>query len=104
MNQLVRMVLVDRTELIGRLVWYSEGRFGFRLTDHNSTCVMNCGKVISVSPIEVDEEAVPFVIESVRQNLLYCEEKNSRLQIVRRRILERNKRLAAAAKYSVKNS
>jgi hypothetical protein len=54
---------------------------------------------MSMSPIDLDEEAVAFVTESIRSNLLANEEKTSRLQIVRRRIRERNNRLAAAAKY-----
>lgn len=103
-NHLVRLILVDRSELVGKLLWYSDGQFGIKVNENDSTYIMNCDRVMTLSPIEVDEEAVPFMIESMRQNLLYSEEKNSRLQIVRRRIRERNKRLAAAAKYSAIHS
>ena len=89
---------------MGKLLWYSDGHFGIKANENDSTYIMNCDRVMTLSPIEVDEEAVPFMIESMRQNLLYSEEKNSRLQIVRRRIRERNKRLAAAAKYSAIHS
>ena len=98
-NELIRLVLVDRTELIGRVVWYSDGKFGFRTNDDDEISVRSCNRIMSISPVEVDEEALPFVTESLRQTLLSTEERNSRLQIVRRRIRERNKRLAAAAKY-----
>ncbi len=103
-SQLVRIILVDRNELVGKLVWYSDGQVGIKINECETTCVMNCSRVMTLSPIEVDEEAVPFMIESMRQNLLYSEEKNSRLQIVRRRIRERNKRIAAAAKFSAIHS
>jgi hypothetical protein len=103
-DELIRVTLVDRTELIGRIVWYSDGKFGFRTNDGDNVTVMSCNRIASVSPIEVDEEAFPFVTESLRQTLLSTEERNSRLQIVRRRMRERNKRLAAAAKYQTIHS
>ena len=103
-NELIRLILVDRTELIGRIVWYSDGKFGFRTNDDDVISVMSCKRIMTVSPVEVDEEALLFVTESLRQTLLSAEERNSRLQIVRRRIRERNKRLAAAAKYQAIHS
>jgi len=98
-HELVRIILVDHTEIVGKLLWYNNGKFCIRISNEATSPVMSCNRVMSISPIDVDEEAVPFVTESLRSNLLANEEKTSRLQIVRRRIRERNNRLAAAAKY-----
>ena len=98
-HELVRIILVDHTEIVGKLLWYNQGKFCVRISNESTSPVMSCNRVMSISPIDVDEEAVPFVTESLRSNLLANEEKTSRLQIVRRRIRERNNRLAAAAKY-----
>lgn len=98
-HELVRIILVDQTELVGKLLWYNGGKFCIRISNESSSPVMSCNRVMSISPIDVDEEAIPFVTESLRSGLLATEEKTSRLQIVRRRIRERNNRLAAAAKY-----
>lgn len=98
-HELVRVILVDHTEVVGKLLWYNNGKFCIRVSNQSVSPVMSCNRVMSISPIDVDEEAVAFVTESIRSNLLANEEKTSRLQIVRRRIRERNNRLAAAAKY-----
>jgi hypothetical protein len=98
-HELVRIILVDHTELVGKLVWYNSGKFCVRVSNDSSSPVISCNRLLSISPIDVDEEAIPFVTESLRSGLLSTEEKTSRLQIVRRRIRERNNRLAAAAKY-----
>jgi hypothetical protein len=98
-HELVRIILVDQTELVGKLMWYNNGKFCLK-DGQSASLVMSCNRVMTVSPIDVDEEAIPFITESVRTNLLATEEKTSRLQIVRRRIRERNNRMAAAAKYS----
>ena len=102
-QQLVRVILVDKTELIGKILWYQNGRFCFRSNSDDDGCnqvVIGCNRVMTVAPIEVDEEAVPFLTDHMRGNLLASEERTSRLQIVRRRIRERNNRMVAAAKYS----
>lgn len=99
-NELVRLTLVNNSELIGKILWYNDGKFCLKASNDDTTVVMSCNRVMSMSPIEVDQEVIPFLIESIRQNLLASEEKQSRLQIVRRRIRERNNRMAAAAKYN----
>jgi hypothetical protein len=98
-NEVARIILVDQTELVGRVCWYSDGRFGLKSTFDGRVSVLSCNRVLTVSPIGVDQEAVPFITESFRQALLISEERSSRLQIVRRRIQERNKRLQAAANF-----
>ena len=99
-NELVRIIFVDKNEKVGKLFWYSDGKFSFRENGHDRPVVYNVNRVMTVSPIEVDQEATPFLIENMRDHLLASQEKQSRLQIVRRRIRERNNRLAAAAKYN----
>jgi|LauGreDrversion4_2_1035121.scaffolds.fasta_scaffold51966_5 hypothetical protein len=98
-HELVRVILVDGSEIVGKLLWYNNGKFCVRISNESASPVMSCNRVMSISPIDLDEEALPFVTESFRANLLATEEKTSRLQIVRRRVRERNNRLAAAAKY-----
>jgi len=97
-HELVRVILVDQTEIVGKLLWYHSGNFCIR--EGNESRVLSCNRIMSMSPIDIDEDVVPFLTESVRNNMLASEEKTSRLQIVKRRIRERNKRMAAAAKYS----
>jgi hypothetical protein len=99
-HELIRIILVDRNEIVGKLLWYNHGKFCIRPNGDTDSQVMSCNRVMSISPIDIDEDVVPFVTESIRDNLLSSEEKTSRLQIVKRRIRERNKRIAAAAKYS----
>lgn len=100
-HELVRIILIDQTELIGKMVWYNTGRFCMKVGPDETAHVLCCSRVLSAAPIEADEEAVPFITESLRGSLLANEERTSRLQIVRRRIRERNNRMAAAAKYSI---
>jgi hypothetical protein len=100
LHQLVRLILVDRRELIGRILWCSDGRLCLKTQQEGNSFVFSCNRVMTIAPIEADEEAFPFITDSIRANLLACEERTSRLQIVRRRIRERNNRLAAAVKYS----
>ena len=100
-HELVRVILVDQTELIGKLLWYNTGRFCIKHSHDDFTQVLCCSRVVSAAPIEADEEAIPFITECMRGSLLANEERSSRLQIVRRRIRERNNRMAAAAKYSI---
>lgn len=100
MHHLVRVTLVDMNEMIGRITWYNAGKIFFKLLETDALEVIRCERVFSLSPIEVDEEAIPFLTESLRASLLASEERTSRLQIVRRRIRQRNIRIAAANKYA----
>ena len=99
-NQLVRLVLVDETDIVGRIMWYSAGKVALRRQGSNIPQVLQCGRVVSLTPVDLHEEAIPFLSDSLRADLLAAEERSSRLQIVRRRIKERNSRIEAAAKYS----
>lgn len=100
LHHLVRIILVDKTELVGKLTWYNAGKFCLKFTNSPNQAIMSCNRIMTVAPIEVDEEAVPFLVDSLRGQLLATEERTSRLQTVRRRIRERNNRIAAASKYS----
>ena len=96
-GQLVRIVLVDECEIVGTLIWYVDGKFGIK---NDSTHIMSCNRLASIVPIEVDEEAVPFLVDNLKTHLLNMEERSSRIQGVKRRIRERNNRVAAASKYA----
>lgn len=100
LHHLVRIILVDRSELVGKITWYNDGRLCFRSHAGGTSLIMACNRIMTLSPIEVDEEALPFLTDSLRNDLLASEERTSRLQIVRRRLRERSNRIAAAAKYS----
>ena len=100
LHQLVRLILVDREELIGKIIWYHDGRLCLKASPDSTNLVLCSNRIMTIAPIEVDEEALPFITDSIRANLLAGEERTSRLQIVRRRIRERNNRIAAAVKFS----
>lgn len=100
-NELVRLTLVDQKEMIGRIVWYSSGKMCLSSHDTDASEILSCSRIHSLAPIDLDEDAIPFLTDSLRADLLACEERTSRLQIVRRRIRQRNSRIAAAARFSM---
>lgn len=98
----IRIILVDQSQLIGTLIWYAEGKFGLteQFQQPLSTIIMSCNRICSVAPIEVDEEAVSFLVDNLKNHLLTMEERCSRIQGIKRRVRERNKRIAAASKFT----
>ena len=98
-HELVRIVLVDRSDIVGKLLWYNNGRFCIR-PNPGDPIVMCASRVMSLAPIEVDEVAVPLVTEKIKKYLLTGEERSSKLQSVKRRLQEKDNRIANAAKFA----
>lgn len=92
-QQNVCITLVDNTLLRGKLLWYKSGKFGIRPDGFNQI-VMSCNRVMHLDPSEMVEDSVHYVTESVRATMLHQEERASKLQIVKRRLQERNNRQA----------
>lgn len=99
LHQYIRISLVDGNVIQGKLMWYNQGKLGIR-PDRSEVIVMCCNRVLGMAPCALDKDSVPFVAESIRENLIQQEERSSKQFIVKRRMQERNNRNAASRDYN----